>query len=176
MGYSPAISNLLTAPPVIFAVISAFIFAYISDKYRLRAPVIATQCLIGITGLMITAYHSSDGVRYFGIFLGTAGCQGNIPSILAYQSNNIRLQSTRAVGSALQIGFGAIGGILASTTFMQEEAPTYRTGLWITAGLQFMTLGLVGGLTVYFMKKNKEQREGTLKEPIEGQEGLRYTL
>jgi hypothetical protein len=34
------------------------------------------------------------------------------------------------VASGLQVAFGAIGGIYASTVFMQKEAPLYRTGLW----------------------------------------------
>jgi len=176
MGYSGGVSNLLAAPPVVFAVVSAFFFAWLSDKIKLRSPAIVAQCLIIIIGLMLTAYHSNNGVRYFGIFLGTAGCQGNIPTVLAYQSNNIRLQSKRSVGSALQIGFGAIGGIVASTVFKEADAPTYRPGLWVTAGLQFMTMGLVAATSLYFWTRNKQEKKGTLKHPIEGQVGLRYTM
>lgn len=176
MGYSGGIANVLSAPPVVFAVISAFFFAWLSDKFHVRSPAILLQATITIVGLMLTAYHSNDGVRYFGIFLGQAGCQGNIPTVLAYQSNNIRLQSKRAVGSALQIGFGAIGGIIASTVFREQDAPLYRPGLWTTAGLQLFTIGLTLSTTLYFWAKNKQQSKGTLKTPIEGQEGLRYTL
>lgn len=176
MGYSGGVANVLSAPPVVFAVISAFFFAWMSDKFHLRSPAILAQATITIVGLMLTAYHSNDGVRYFGIFLGQAGCQGNIPTVLAYQSNNIRMQSKRAVASALQIGFGAIGGIIASTVFREEDAPTYRPGLWVTAALQFLTIGLTATTTTYFVIKNKQQTNGTLKKPIEGREGLRYTL
>lgn len=176
MGYSAAITQLLSAPPVVFAVITALAISWMSDKYRKRSPAIVFQCLMGITGLMITAYHTNDGVRYFGLFLGQAGCQGNVPAILAYQSNNIRFQSKRAVGSALQIGFGAIGGIIASTVFFEEEAPYYRTGLWITAGLQLFILGIVACTTTFFYTMNKRADNGTLKHPIEGQPGFKYTL
>ncbi|OAG40778.1 hypothetical protein AYO21_05076 [Fonsecaea monophora] len=176
MGYTAGVANLLSAPPVVAAVISALTFAWVGDKYHRRAPVILAQALIVLIGLMITAYHGSDGVRYFGIFLGVAGCQGNVPAILAYQSNNIRMQSKRSVGSALQIGFGAIGGILASTTFLQKEAPTYRSGLWTTAGLQLFIICSVCCTSVYFWKKNGQVDTGTLEKPIEGQEGFKYTL
>lgn len=129
-----------------------------------------------IAGLMLTAYHKNNGMRYFGIFLGQAGCQGNIPAILAYHSNNIRRQSKRVVASALQIGFGALGGILASTTFREKDAPKYLIGLWVTAGLQFVILGILAFLTPYFYLKNKKVDAGTLKEPIEGRPGFKYTL
>ncbi|PGH36883.1 hypothetical protein GX50_00341 [[Emmonsia] crescens] len=176
LGYSGGIANLLSAPPVVFAVICAYSFALLGDKYRLRSPIIATQCIIGIVGLMITAYHPEPGVRYFGIFLGTAGCQGNIPAILAYQSNNIRMQSKRSVGSALQIGFGAIGGIIASTTFREIDAPKYVPGLWTTTGLQFFILALLACTTFHFQRRNKQVDAGTATKPIEGLVGFKYTL
>lgn len=176
MGYTAGIANLLSAPPLLFAVPCTYAFSWIADKYRVRAPVIVAQALIVLIGLMLTAYHNNNGVRYFGLFLGLAGCQGNIPAIIAYQSNNIRLQSKRSVGSATQIGFGGIGGILASVAFKQAEAPTYRTGLWATAALQFYIIGCCAVMSFYFRKKNLQADNGTLGKPIEGQEGFKYTL
>jgi len=161
---------------VISAVVSALVFAYLGDRFRLRAPFIAVQCIMVIVGLMLTAYHKKNAVKYFGIFLGQAGCQGNIPAILAYHSNNIRRQSKRAVASALQIGFGAAGGILASTTFREKDAPKYLLGFWVTASLQFVVLLIIGFTTPYFYLQNKKVDEGTLEEPIEGQYGFKYTL
>ncbi|KAL6704979.1 hypothetical protein ACN47E_007382 [Coniothyrium glycines] len=180
MGYSAGAANALAAPPSIAAMITAMGFAWLGDKYRVRAPVIAVQSVLAIIGLMIVAYTTNDDARYFGTFLGVCGCQGNIPAILAYQSNNIRGQSKRSVGSALQIGFGAIGGIIASTTFRQVDAPRYVTGLWVTAGLQFYILLVLCFTTAFFMKKNKmvdrQTANGEPVTPIEGQVGFKYTL
>lgn len=176
MGYTAGAANLLSAPPLCFAVITAFYFAWLSDKYRLRAPVIAAQCVMCIVGLVITAYHKDNAVRYFGLFLGTAGCQGNIPAVLAYQSNNIRYQSKRSVSTALQIGFGAIGGIIASTTFREVDAPKYLPGLWTTAGLQLLILAILCATSFFFWRANRQLMRGTLREPIEGLKGFKYTL
>lgn len=176
MGYSPGIANLLSGPPILFAVVCAFFFAWLGDKCKARAALIAPQAIICIIGLMMTAYAKSSVVRYFGIFLGNAGCHGNIPAVLAYQSNNIRHQSKRGVGSALQIGFQAIGGIIASTVFRQVDAPTYVPGLWTVAGLQFLLLGLVATTTFLFSRANKRCERGTLGKPIEGLEGFKFTL
>lgn len=104
------------------------------------------------------------------------GCQGNIPAVLAYQSNNIRLQSKRSVGSALQIGFGAVGGIIASTSFREQDAPKYVNGLWTTAALQFFTILAVTCMSFYFFTMNKRLDQGKLTKPIEGQPGFKYTL
>jgi len=106
------------------------------------------NAIITLVGLLLTAYckvgdaflawilrprlteEQNNGVRYFGIFLGVSGCNGNLPTIIAFQSNNVRSDSRRSVGSCVQFAFAAIGGVYASCTFMQKEAPTYRTGVW----------------------------------------------
>jgi hypothetical protein len=58
----------------------------------------------------------------------------------------------------------------------QIDAPKYVPGLWTTAGLQFLILGLTAMCTVIFSIQNKRADRGTLKRPIGGQEGFRYTL
>lgn len=149
----------------------------------------------------MTAYCKGNIARYWGLFFGFAGCQGasnaprldhppplphlknilkslrssqNIPSILAYQSNNIRTQTKRSVGSALQIGFGAIGGIMGSTVFRQQDAPRYIIGLWVTAGLQLFILTLLSIMTTYFYRMNKKVESGEVRE-LEGQVGFKFT-
>ncbi|KAH6621950.1 major facilitator superfamily domain-containing protein [Boeremia exigua] len=180
MGYSAGVANALSAPPAIAAMITAFGFAWIGDKYQLRAPIIAIQSVICLVGLMLVAYVENNGVRYFGVFLGIMGGQGNVPAILTYQANNIRMQSKRSVASALQIGFGGIGGILASTVFRQQDAPKYVVGLWVSAGLQFYTLAVLAATSWLFWKTNKKADEqlarGETVDPIEGQVGFRYTI
>jgi len=157
MGYSVGVVFLLCAPPYVASIPYSLAIAWFADKTHLRAPWIAFQAITCIIGLMIVEYHQNNGVRYFGIFLGVAGCMGNISTILAWQANNIRGQSVRAyvflqgstekyaefnsVASGLQIALGAIGGIYASTVFMQKEAPTYHSGIWATAVSQCLCSG-----------------------------------
>lgn len=106
---------MLSAPPYVFAAIYTFALAVMSDRLRMRAPFIATSNLVCIVGLAITAYAGTIGVRYFGCFLTIAGAQSNVPAVLAYSQNNVRMSSKRSVTSALVIGFGGIGGIIASS-------------------------------------------------------------
>ena len=54
-------------------------------------------------------------VRYFGMFISLSGCQANVPATTTYSQNNVLQHSKRSVTSALVIGFGGIGGVLAST-------------------------------------------------------------
>ena len=75
-----------------------------------------------------TAFHTNTSVRYIGVFLGAAGATANTPGILSYLQNNIAGQSKRAFATAIAIGGGGIGGIVASTAFRAEDAPGYRPG------------------------------------------------
>lgn len=176
MGYSAGMSQILSAPPYVSGVAIALAFAWAADKTHLRAPFIVLGNVIVIVGLSMTAYHHNNAIRYLGIFIGMAGQLSNIPTVLAYQANNIRTNSKRAVGSALQIGFGGIGGIFASTVFRQQDSPRYLNGLWATMGCQFMMMTILAVMTWNFKRKNRQHAEGTLREPLEGHKDFTYTI
>ena len=176
MGYSTGMSQIMSGLPYIPAAVVGIALAWCADKTHLRAPFIALGALFVIVGLSMTAYSSDHGIRYFGIFVALAGALNNIPAVLAYQANNIRMNSKRSVGSALQIGFGAIGGVFASTVFREKDAPDYRNGLWATIGTQLLALLLLACMTVYFKKKNRQHKEGTLDKLLENHPEFTYTI
>jgi hypothetical protein len=70
MGFSVAASQLLVAPPQVLGAGVCYISAFISDKYRIRGPIIALYQLLIAAGMLITAFGGSNPVRYFGAFLG----------------------------------------------------------------------------------------------------------
>lgn len=133
-------------------------------------------------------------VRYFGSFLAIAGCQANVPAVLTYGANNVLTHSKRALNSAMIVGFGGIGGIFASLVYRQKDFPKYLpgqsplilylgkqslmtfacAGIWATIACQFLIWILVGLLSLYFVKKNKQVDEGT--HVIEGRPGFKYAL
>jgi hypothetical protein len=116
----------------------------------------------------------NQGIRYFGIFLGVSGCNGNLPTIIAFQANNVISNSRRSVANGVQFFFAAIGGIYASCTFMQKEYPNYPTGVWCAVATQFLLLLLCGIMTLFFRKQNKNANEG--RAAIQGDASFRYTF
>lgn len=79
----------------------------------------------------------------------------------------------RRVASGLQVGFGALGGIYASTVFMQKEAPTYRTGLWAVTGAQLYLVVSTLGMVLHYRRQNRRADRGEVV--LEALEGFRYT-
>lgn len=143
MGFSLAASQCLIAPPYVFAAILMFSMAWIGDRYRVRGLIIVANSLISIIGLPIMGFHSNAGVRYFGVFLATAGANANVPATMAYQANNIRGQWKRAFCSATLTGMGGIGGIAGSLVFRSQDAPDYVPGVIATIVLVPLLLPLL---------------------------------
>lgn len=134
MGFSYAKAQLLSSPPYIFAVFASLAGAYISDKIRMRWPVLVGQSLFAITGLLIVLYGKLPGVRYFGLFLATYGTQANVPASLAYGQNQTARVQKRAVVAAAMISIGAAGGVTGSTIFQTKDAPVSRL---LTSAINF---------------------------------------
>lgn len=174
MGFSYVMSQVLTLPPFLFAIIASFGLAWVSDKWQTRWPVLCAQSIIAIVGLIITLYGKLAGVRYFGLFLGIFGVSSNTPGTLAYGQSNTADQRKRGVVAAAMITVGALGGITGSTIFRSQDAPNYYPGMWATIGLQVLYTVVTFGMSQYLKRQNKLADEG--KRPaLEGVEGFRYT-
>lgn len=148
MGFGVGESQCLVAPPYFAAAILMFTTSWFGDKYRMRAPVLAFNAVITIVGLAIMGFAKGNAVRYFGVFLTTAGANANIPASMAYQANNIRGQWTRAFASASLVGLGGVGGIAGSLVFRNQDKPEYIPGIWASITyVQSFAAGCVALLT-----------------------------
>ena len=134
LGFTVGVSQCLVTPPYAFAGIIMILSGWFGDKYHVRGPVCAFNALLALIGLSILGFHTNGSVRYFGVFLATAGANANIPTAMAYQANNIRGQWKRAFCSvrinprdslvmastddlqATLVGFGGIGGVSLSSS------------------------------------------------------------
>ena len=174
MGFSLAAAECLIAPPYAAAAIVMFAWAYLGDKYHIRAPFILFDAVLGIVGLALLGYASNNAVRYFGVFLAVIACNANVPCVLTYQANNIRGQWKRALCSATLVGAGGIGGIIGSTVFRDQDKPEYHPGIITTMIASALIVLITLALTWKFHAANKKaDRAGHI---IEGLEGFRYTL
>ncbi|KAL2372501.1 phthalate transporter [Blastomyces gilchristii SLH14081] len=174
MGFSVSESQCLVAPPYVVAGILMFSSSWVADKYKMRAPILVFNSLVTIVGLPIMGFAENNVVRYFGVFLTTAGANANIPCSLAYQANNIRGQWTRALASTTLVAMGGVGGVAGSLVFRSQDAPEYIPGIYAAIACQFLLLLIVGSLSLYFWRCNKKADRGELV--IEGSPTFRYTL
>ncbi|OAQ60084.1 retrograde regulation protein 2 [Purpureocillium lilacinum] len=192
MGFSVAASQCLVAPPYVAAGLTMFLFAYLSDKYRVRSPfILFNGCLLLIgerssvgpesfnislnePGLPLLGFVENTGVRYLGAFITTTACNANVPCILTWQANNIRGQWKRAFCSATLVGTGGIGGIVGTTVFRSQDSPTYRPGMYATIAASALIIIITLLLDWKLSRANKRAASGG--RPVAALDGFRYTL
>lgn len=122
-GFPYALAQILCSPPYLFTTIVSLYFAYISDKYKARWPIMVSQSLIGIIGLLIVLYAQAAGVRYFGLFIATFGTHANIATTLVYGLNQTAKVQKKGIVSAMAIAVGGFAGITGSFMFQIKDAP-----------------------------------------------------
>lgn len=166
LHFSIGASQCLVAPPYVLAGIVMFSGAWVGDKLRVRGPIVIINMVLCLIGLPIMGWAPSPGVRYFGVFLVTAGANANIPAAMSLQANNVRGQWKRAFCSATLVGFGGLGGIAGSLVFREQDAATgYKPGLYASIACALLNIILVLLLDLGFWRANsKADKEGLLLE------------
>ncbi|KAM5372176.1 hypothetical protein ACJZ2D_007576 [Fusarium nematophilum] len=161
MGFTVGQAQCLVAPPYAFAGIVMFATAWVGDKYHIRGPIIVFNKVLCLIGLPIMGWAESANVRYFGVFLVTAGANSNIPAAMAFQANNIRGQWKRAFCSATLVGFGGIGGIAGSLVFREKDKATgYKPGMWTCIACCLLSIILVSLCDLEFKRSNAKADRG----------------
>ncbi|KAK4143042.1 general substrate transporter [Dichotomopilus funicola] len=179
MGFDVGQSQCLVAPPYAFAGIIMCATGWYGDRYRQRGAVIVFNCVLCLVGLPLMGFAESAAVRYFGVFLTTAGANANVPAAMSYQANNIRGQWKRAFCSATFVSFGGIGGIAGSLVFRDQDKPGYRPGLYACIATTLLTILIVGALTLDFKRLNGKADRGERELECDADDvyepGFRYT-
>lgn len=159
LGYSVVETQLHAVPPVAAAIVLAIIFAVASDYTRVRSVfVFASLVIILVGGCVLISVHDNFHVQYFALHFVAMGAFAGGPIIVCWFVLNLRGHTERSIGAAYQIGFGNIGGIIATYAYLATDAPEYKKGYSamiavVCAG--FLAVGTYLGIIVYRNKKNK---------------------
>lgn len=103
MGFDEAMSQILLAPPYVWAVLPAMGMAYGADRLKnCRAWMMLLGCAQSIIGTMLYSHlpESNKAGRYIGTFLAVGGCNANVGIILSWSQCSVRRQSKRGACSS----------------------------------------------------------------------------
>ncbi|KAL2106130.1 hypothetical protein VUR80DRAFT_7240 [Thermomyces stellatus] len=168
LGWANTKAQLLTVPPYVAACLIAIAIAYVSDKTRRRGIYLAVFSLAAITGFALLRWHDGANIRYMAIFFVTTGAFPGGPAFLSWAMNNSGGSAVRAVSSSWVVTLGTIGGIVATWTYTQSDAPEYPTGHSINLGGQIATLALSVFGILYCMRENRLRAAGKRDNRLEG--------
>jgi MFS family permease len=156
-GYSNIQTQFHSVPPWAAAFGFSMLVAFFSDRLRHRFLFAMVPIAISIAGfaILITTHHNRH-LEYGALFLVTCGTYSAMPIIVCWFTMNLGGHHRRAVGAAWQIGFGNIGGIIATYSFPAKDAKSfYHTGYSICTG--FICLSALS-CCLYFMAVVSQNR------------------
>ncbi|MCJ1225726.1 hypothetical protein MMC12_002375 [Toensbergia leucococca] len=148
-GYSAIQTQLHSVPPWAAAFAFAMIIAFASDLTKHRFLFTLLPICVAITGFgILITVHNRPHLEYAALFLVTMGTYSALPVIVCWFTMNLGGHHRRSVGTAWQIGFGNIGGIIATYAFLKKDAPDFKPGYSIC--LAFICLS-AASCTTYFL-------------------------
>jgi len=118
-----------------------------------------------IVGYAILMISQNNHVKYFACFVVAAGIYPNVPQGVAWNGNNIGGSIKRGVGIAMHVGFGNLGGILASFVY-RDDGPRFLSGHGLLLGLVTMSMVLCIFMRSYLIRENA-RRDREYKKPDE---------
>lgn len=160
LGYTSAQAQLLTIPIYTAGAISTMALSRLSDRLKTRWPFIVfpyTLALCGFIGLLAIPHPALPGLTYGLLFAVPSGVYPGVLSLIAWISNNLSPTWKRAVGMAMMITLGNIGGIVGSNIYYSREAPHYWSGYGTSLSFLCAAITATFVLRWSYSKSNKER-------------------
>ena len=110
--------------------------------------------------LLLCQQHLSPGLKYLSLFILAAGIFTMQPISVIWVLTNLSGNYKRSVGSALVLGLGSVGSIIASNIFVNREAPTFQTGYGVSVSFIGLEVLLCTVFTLGLKRENKKRDRG----------------
>ena len=160
LGWVAQRAQVMSIPIYVAAAVVALVTALATDALRHRYAFTMLGIVVASIGyiLLLAQHDLSVGARYFAVYLITCGGYITQPVTLAWLANNTAGHYKRSVSSAFQIGFGNLGGIVASNIYLSGQAPTYPVGFGVSLGMLWLC-GVCCSLFLWGLRKENARRE-----------------
>ena len=110
--------------------------------------------------ILLAQEYVSVAAKYVALYLVVTGGYVTQPITLVWLANNLGGHYKRSIGTAMQIGFGNCGGILASIIFVAAEAPRYPTGYGVSLALLWLCAAACTGFFISLRRENRKRDRG----------------
>lgn len=167
MGYTDNSAQLMTVPPYVVACVFCIGGGFLADRMKQRGVFMIGFCIVAIIGFIMLISSESNAVKYAGVFFAASGIYPNVPQGVAWNGNNIGGSTKRGIGIAMHVGFGNLGGVVASFIYRSTDAPHYYSGHGTLIGLITMSTILSTIMTTYLRRENVRRDSKYPKKPEE---------
>ncbi|KAF7882201.1 hypothetical protein EAF00_011717 [Botryotinia globosa] len=174
MGHSASTSQALSAPPYLLSFLSVLLTSYLSDKLRSRSPFLIFHALLsslGYTLLTLPPHFLSPTLRYLAIYPACVGFFSVITILITWTLNNQPSSSRQGTGFAVMQIVGQCGPLVGTRLYPESQAPFYREGMGVCAGVMLIVAGLGLGLRWWLGRENERSGERYGRLSGENREG-----
>ncbi|KAF5004179.1 hypothetical protein FDECE_9317 [Fusarium decemcellulare] len=160
LGYSAANAQLLTIPIYALGVIGTPLIAIFADKHKTRWPfIVGPYCIsaIGFLGLLSIPHPRLPGLTYAFLFCIPVGVYPPLIGLVSWVGNNLAPSWKRAVGMALLICMGNLGGAIGSNIYLEKQKPNYWLGFGFGLGISIAAILATLVLKFEYQRLNREK-------------------
>nr|QFR37159.1 MFS transporter [Cyberlindnera americana] len=177
MGYTAVAANQHSVYPWLMAFGFSNVVAFFSDLTKIRLPYAIGCSIMAIIGLsLVLGLTDNPQGRYAGCFLTATGLYTAMPQLVCLTSLNFGGHLRKSLGTAFQVGFGNIGGIIATFIFLAKDSPVYRTGLSVCISFAALSVVIFVYLWIHLIMMNKKKQTSQYKETFFAQSERDITL
>ncbi|KAI0004373.1 putative MFS transporter [Xylariaceae sp. FL0662B] len=167
--YTTVQKQLYTVPPYVVGSVFEILLPLLSwrfDKRQIFMMITAPLTMMGY--IMFLASHDAR-VRYAATFFTAASCFALGPLTNAQVSAQTASDSARSVAIALNVMFGNIGGLVATWSYLQWDAPHYRIGNGLNLAASGLILVLTSLILAWMLADNRRRdRKKDGHKPLSG--------
>ncbi|KAK8089463.1 hypothetical protein PG997_004424 [Apiospora hydei] len=154
--YNAIQTQLRSVPPWAASFVFSLVIAAISDRFKHRYLFTLIPMLISFAGFgILLDVHNNLNLQYGALFLVVMGIYGSMPITVCWFNMNLAGHHRRSIGTAWQIGFGNIGGIIATYAF--DDPPYFKKGYSIGVAFTALSAASCAAYLAAIMAENKRR-------------------
>lgn len=177
LGYDGIQSQIHSIPVWIVAAVVTLVVSYLTDRLQHRYGFVVFGVIFSSIGYILLLCHNlNTGIHYMAVFFVTTGCYVVQPVAIVWMANNVSGHYKRAISLAIQVGFGNIGGIVASNIFNKKYGPHFTIGYAVALAMMLFCGIMSTVFAAGLMMENKRRREGKRDHRLQLEESVLNNL
>lgn len=132
LGFNSLQAQYLSVPVYLLAGVLFLVFAEVSDRFKIRGPIIASTNIFAIVGYILILVVLNNAVKYFGCYLICFPLYTGTGINEAWITSNTSPKLKRSTSLAINQALGNVAGIISGQIY--RSSPKYILGHAFTLG------------------------------------------
>ncbi|SGZ49614.1 CIC11C00000001567 [Sungouiella intermedia] len=153
LGYSSLKAQYMTVPVYLFAGAIYLVFGELSDRKRMRGPIIVFTNIVAIIGYVVLLSVKPAGLKYFACYLICFALYIGVGLNESWLASNTAPSFKRGTSIAINQTLGNIAGAVSPQVYVNP--PDYKLGNFFTLGCLCVSTVTAVCCTFYLRRRNR---------------------